>query len=412
MEKLLVTTNNFWLGGRETYLDTWLEALRERGVSADLLASQIQPGVPGLERFDRIGEAGSLPPVERFQAWLAAGETMMADPTALIWSHHFDLLPAWLLSRLHSIPLLVTFHGPLVDAGRPNDPLQALGMTLAIHRAEGISGVSEEIVEQLGDLRGGAGPDPVVIPNTVRVGSEGSAPLQLPPKRLVMVTRRDKLEHIRAGVLLFAEYARHVRGARLFVADGEKKGEPERFGQPLGTRLQTTLRQLGRRWCLAQGPRLLRALPAIEFIGWTADARALIRRCDAVLGMGRVILEALAERRPAVLIGYQAVHGLVTAESFARFRWSNFSGRKMAAADRRRVAKQLAALSGDAGVEVVLDPISSDVGVHDLLAVLESVGAGNPPADDLMLAQTLTDAIRGGRSAEDLLAVAAGRMSE
>jgi len=236
----------------------------------------------------------------------------------VIWAHHFELLPAWLLSRIHGIPLVTTFHGPIIGAGRPNDLMQTIGMTLAIHRGDAVTGVSEEI---LGNLRSLDARDPQLLPNTVAF-DDAPLPSRMPPRNFVLLTRRDKLEHIRQSALLFAQYAKRVSGCRLVIADGEMKFKSKEAGS-----LRAALRQLGGRWALGQGLGFLRTIPRVHFIGWTADARRHIREADVVLGMGRVVLEGIAEERRAVLVGYKALHGVITTENFDSFRRSNFSGR-------------------------------------------------------------------------------------
>ncbi|HYR29602.1 MAG TPA: glycosyltransferase, partial [Thermoanaerobaculia bacterium] len=160
--RILVATNNWWLGGRETFVATLLEQLNVR---ADLLATLIDRDVPGLHLFDSAVATGQEPYAQRWASWLARGAELIerARPDA-IWAHHFELLPAWVLSRLHGVPLLATFHGPIVGAGRPNDLMQSLGITLAVHRGDAVTGVSEEILDGLRSLAPDL--DARLLPNT------------------------------------------------------------------------------------------------------------------------------------------------------------------------------------------------------------------------------------------------------
>lgn len=373
---VLIATNNWWVGGRETYVITQLDELKLR---ASLMASLVQKDAPGLDRFERVDECGAGPYAQRWQSWLARD---VREP--LIWAHHYELLPAWLLSRLHGAPLLTTFHGPLIGDKRNNDLMQALGMTLVIHRGDVLSGVSEECLEGLRTLAPDASPR--FLPNAVAVPATPPPPPTLPPRRFVLITRRGKLEHIRQAALLFAEYARHVRGCRLVVADGEMQ-LPE---QHAGT-WRAALRQLGAKWSLQQGARFMRAVPKIEFIGWTADTQRYIREADVVLGMGRVILEGMAEGRLAVLVGYDAVHGVVTPERFDLMRRSNFSGRGLAKRTHEDVAGELLQASAHPAPETIS----------------ARHWAPHSKAPDLELAQRIADAIRGGAGAEAIFRTAA-----
>ena len=384
--KILVATNNFWVGGRETYTDTYL---LELGAEAALIASQVDHGAPGIDRFSEIVECGA----GQWSAWLERGADLIQrfKPNVL-WAHHYDLLPAWLLSRLHGVPLLTTFHGPLTGARRPNDLMQSLGMTLALHRGDAITAVSEESLQTLPA-------NAQLLPNVVSIAA-ANIPPTLPPRRFVLLTRRDKLEHIRQSALLFARYASEVSGCTLVVADGEMQFEAKDARS-----VRAALRQLGARWSAAQGVRFLRRLPRIHFIGWTSDSRAEIRTADAVLGMGRVVLEAIAEGRPAVLVGYGDVHGLVTAGNFDEWRRTNFSGRGIAARDHANVVRDLLALRSAPNLSSKIDAISAKAWAPRLRAMLEAL---NAPAADPLAAQ-IADAI--ARGASDVFATAASALS-
>jgi len=396
--RILVATNNWWLGGRETFIATWLEQL---GVKADLLATLIDRDVPGLHLFDSAVATGQEPYARRWALWLARGAELIerARPDA-IWAHHFELLPAWILSRLHGVPLLVAFHGPVVGAGRPNDLMQSLGMAVAIHRGDAVTGVSEEILDGLRSLAPDR--DARLLPNTVAFPAE-TGPAHNPPRNFVLLTRRDKLDHIRQSALLFAEYAKRVSGCRLVIADGEMKFDAKQAGS-----VGAAMRQLGARWALGQGLGFLRNVPRIHFIGWTADARKHIREADAVLGMGRVVLEGIAEDRKAVLVGYKAVHGVITAENFDAFRRSNFSGRGAPKKSHREVAEELLSIRPDLASK--RDQISAQTWTPALHALLDDV-ARRPPARDA-LAVSLADAIENGAAEEDLFRIIARDMSD
>lgn len=337
MTRILISINNFWVGGRETYLASWLENVTS--VEAVLMASSIQESVPGLDRFVSCIEVAADDVSRRLQRWLQmGGENIHSRRPTVIWAHHFDLLPAWLLSRLHGVPLLTTFHGPLLSGTRPNRSEQALGMTLAIHRGDVVSGVSPEVCEDLETL---GRPEATVLPNVVRFNPESTRPC-LPPRRFLLITRRDKLEHIRQGVLLFCAYASRVRGAHLVVADGDSALGLESRTRAVPERYRRAMRQLGRKWMVRQGLPVIRHLSKMEFIGWTDDPIKLIREADLVMGMGRVALEGAAENRPVVLVGYEELHGLLTTGRFDEFRYTNFSGRRCNAVDRDQLAESLA----------------------------------------------------------------------
>jgi hypothetical protein len=394
---ILIATNNFWPGGRETFTATWL---RELKVPGSLIASSVNTEVPEVSLFDEVVECGTAPYADRLRAWLERGAALIERRRpSLIWAHHFELLPAWLLSRIHQIPLLTTFHGPLIGARRPNDLMQALGMTLAIHRGDAVSGVSDEILDGLRALN----PEttPLHIPNTVSL-AHASRPPAFPPRRFVMITRRDKLGHIREGARLFALYARHVRGCELVVADGEMQLPQEMKGTIRGA-----LRQLGLKWAFAQGPSFVRHLSHMKFIGWTGEVDRLIQESDVVLGMGRVVLEGLSHGRPAVLVGYDRTHDLITMETFGAFRASNFSGRGAPSRPAEAIAGTLRSLTSAPNLD--LGPVSAEVLAPELKRQLLEISGRFAPDP---LAGAIGQLLERTTSDFALFATVAGSLSE
>ena len=408
MAKLLITTNNFWLGGRETYIETYLGDLRSKGISASLIASNVQDSVPGLQHFDQI-VACSGESAGRLQEWISRGRDLIErERPQLIWSHHYDLLPAWILSRVCRVPLLVTFHAPLRGAGATRHPLEAAGMAVALHRADYLSGVSPEVLERLSSLRIGA--DPLLLPNVIAGPSHTPATPSIPPRRFVLLSRRQKLEHLRAAVTAFVTYSSHVNGAHLIVADGDRSyGEESRVSNSIG-RVRRALVQLGASWCLSQGAGFIPKLRRVEFVGWTSRGREMIESSDAVMGMGRVVLEAVAAGRPAVVVGYEDAHGLLTKGRFEMFRRTNFSGRGIEPKTPRDVAKELMAMSEhdltlptDMLEELLVGRWGSQVA-----RLIENSGV--PPDDEL--ARELEALIHAGKEAGELYGVLSRRMTD
>jgi hypothetical protein len=289
----------------------------------------------------------------------------------LVWAHHFDLLPAWLLARAHRVPLLSTFHGPIVGAQRPNDPQQALGMVLGALRADTVSGVSAEILHSLDSLRmnadkrtedgeserPGDASGSLLLPNCVSLVP--SAPPRHPPRRLLMITRPDKQDHIRQAVLFLGAYRRLVAGATLDLIIGRNPEDELAATRTRNGRIleqgREALRLLGGSWCLAQRRQGLRTFAAVRFRGFVADPSPCLQRADAVIGMGRVVLEGLAHGRSAVLAGYDALHGPVRADNVQSLRYANFSGRGVQAMTPDDAA---AALLADS---TATDPVPTEI---------------------------------------------------
>jgi glycosyltransferase involved in cell wall biosynthesis len=329
--QILVAINNFWVGGRETFLSCYLTSLAGFGVRADLIASSIFEGTPDLAVFASARACTGDSTAARCRVWLREAELMIGQRRPeLIWAHHYDLLPAWLVSRRFGIPLLTTFHGPLLGDDRPNDPMQALGMTFALCRGEYVSGVSDEVLGGIRTLNSDRVPQ-ALIPNAIDLDPAGSRSKRTElPCAFTMVTRREKLAHLRNAALFLHAYRRMTGRGRLVIAAGLSPKDsvtPSGGLRGLARRIGDTVRGLGGKWCWDQGPAFIPTVFNIVWHGYTGTPQELIRRGDAVLGMGRVVLEGLAEGKPVALIGYDRICGAVTPGTFDDYRRSNFSGR-------------------------------------------------------------------------------------
>jgi hypothetical protein len=88
---ILVTTDNFWIGGRETFLLSNLELLRRRDqVRVRLLANDVVT-CDALKVFDEVKSLrGSRS--NSLKGWLAEGiRVMQSESLDLIWAQHYQL---------------------------------------------------------------------------------------------------------------------------------------------------------------------------------------------------------------------------------------------------------------------------------------------------------------------------------
>lgn len=337
---ILVTTDAFRTGGRETFLETMAGLLRaHEPTRLSLIADDIRnPIVDAV--FDTHIEPGAE---HNGGAWLAAGADLVDGAGVdLVWAQHYKTLAAWLLCAVHGRPLLVTFHGPPLGAGYVTSPLDALGIVLSIHRGGLLSAVSEEVRAELTAL--GAAPGSVrIMPNRVRIPHDPGVE-RLPPRRsdpnairLVMLSRRQKLDHMRAGLFLLLAIRKLGRTATLTIHSDVTTGSAH---APTSGSFQQLATLFGRKWLLAH-PRLWPVLAHVTLAPATTRPQAVIDAADAVVGMGRVVLEAAAMLRPAVLTGYSRNIDLLSAGRFEEFQHTNFSGRGVAPRPLEEIAHKL-----------------------------------------------------------------------
>jgi hypothetical protein len=404
---VLITSDAYRIGGRETFIDVHLgEARRRGGARAALIASHVT-GPGANEVFDRICEVpgtglASLP------GWIAAGEEQRRETNLdLVWAQHFMLLHAWVLGARLGRPVLPTFHGPLTSTGLLGDPLELLGLAIALNRIPVLSAVSQEIAASLRAFCDRAA-QVRLLPNRVRVSRSGAAPSPRRARtRLLLLTRRQKLGHIRRAVELAGLWRRKVGPVELIVRCGPAANDT-------GRRLADVPRLLGRKWLFSDWNRCLgAALTRLE--GLSDEPEAEARRADVVLGMGRALLEGLAAERPCVLIGYEDVIGVVTNDNFEHLSATNFSGRNCRAEPIAQVAKQAAAALQE---RTALSPanlakIDIEAGWDDVRAIIdEAIAANLPKPEDRALADALVSAARTSDDAAEFICRALPLLSD
>lgn len=330
---IVFTSNNFQIGGRETFVLSHIPLLKRDDTTAHLLANNAT-GYDPKSVFDSIaliprGASGEIP------RWVECGAKLITkNAVELIWSQHFRLLPAWVMAQMLGVPFLATFHSPNIVMPGSKDPIESLGATLALCRSGLLTAVSEEVREKILDFNICA--NVKLIENRVAV-PEASVPLPRQSQvRVVLLARGEKLEHIRQGVRLFHQLRNQAGDAHLTIYSCHPS-ENKFSDQSVVSQMGTTARKLGRKWLL-KNKYLLRDLPSIEFRPYIDEPAQAIQHAHVVFGMGRVVLEGLSMGRPSVLIGYNEVVGLVTEQRWSKYAASNFSGRGIAGTPLAQVA--------------------------------------------------------------------------
>jgi hypothetical protein len=385
---VLVTTDAFRVGGRETFLVTHIsEMVAREDCRAALLSAHVSGRFPG-GLFDPVHEVSGSS-LSEIRCWIDSGSKLLNEfDASLVWSHHYRLLPAWLLSALFNRPMLPTFHGPLTSVGKPGSAIEALGMTLAIHRIPLLTAVSDEIASTLREVRQ-SGLDVRLLPNRVRTAKAASR-RRRGGTRMLMMMRSEKLQHLRSGVELAGRWRRLIGPVELIVHSSFRGDEQPSAGLWFH-QLFSASRILGRRW-LAQGLDRVTGALVTRFEPPTEEPQAQVARADVVLGMGRALLEGLAAGLPSVLVGYDRVVGLVTNDNFADLRVSNFSGRGSTPQPLSVVIKDTAeALSQ----QRVLDPklieeVDISAGWKRVWPLMvEATSVNTPVSEDRLLAERL-----------------------
>ncbi len=109
-------------------------------------------------------------------------------------------------------------------------------------------------------------------------------------------------------------------------------------------------RQMGR---IRKKARALNAALGGDVItveGWVDDPLASFAAADAVLGVGRCVLEAIAAGRPVLVVGNEKIGGWVTEANFLGLQKENFSGRgALTPVSGENLAGEFLKIPGEAG---------------------------------------------------------------
>ena len=321
LDSVLIVSEAFCIGGLETHLAGEMRKLAKRGCRVhfavgrefcrDLLPESLVSVSSGL----RFGCNGSVADILHDVALLRA--LIRKEHIECLHLHPYStLIPGALAAELEGVPYVVTLHGP-ASLGRLHGATFEFILKYLVLPAAGLVVVISEEVRQLASAFVSDGRI-VNLPNAVdaeEFSGECNSSLAVDARWLV-VSRLDY--HKIVGILDFAVKAEAagITGLRI-VGDGEAKGELER--------------------------RLVEAglTGFAEFLGARADVPCLMQRSVGVAGMGRVVLEAVACGKPAVLVGYDGVKGVINHKLLEAAAVANFSGRNLVTCDTPELAKAL-----------------------------------------------------------------------
>jgi hypothetical protein len=383
---IVVTADAFRMGGRETFLSTYLdEMINRENCQSALLAPHISEAVPHnlLSCGVKVDGAG----LEEIHSWIEKGSTLLrGNSNTLIWSQHYRMLPAWLLSALFRRPIVPTFHGPLTNRNAVGTKLDALGLTLVLHRLPLITVVSQEVSETIQKVA-----DKIINIRLLQNRVRDVERIQRATQRriqMLLLTRYDKLQHIRSAVELAGRWRRLVGPAELVVYSDAPKVS-HHIERSVSRRFLLVSEILGRRW-IAQGLDRFTGTLLTRFEPPTDNPEKKVAQSDIVLGMGRALLEGVAAGRPSILVGYERVVGLVTNENFPALRFSNFSGRGVPSQNLSDVVKQTArALIEKRSLSPeISDEVSISKGWGKFwTTIIEAASVNVPTANDRSLAE-------------------------
>ena len=320
MKSLLVTTELFNIGGLETHVAGEVACLAEEGfrihlvvgpnTSDKMLPKEATSVTTGLVMGPAMTTAELIQTVESLR------KIIRAQYVECVHAHPFmSLVPSQIAAELEGIPFVVTLHGPASLSDCYGPLYDFLLASVILPKADMVVAVSQEVADlaapYVDDAR------LCVLPNGVPVGIFGADLVEdCADGRWLLVSRLDIHKVVGIRDFIQKAAAAGLPGV-LIVGDGDARG------------------------------KLLSQLDVdglsnyVEFLGARTDVAKLMQRAAGVAGMGRVILEGLACSKPAVLVGYDGVKGVVTPDVFRVASATNFSGRKMPTISATEFSRQL-----------------------------------------------------------------------
>lgn len=306
MKSILILTDQFTIGGLETHISGEIAFFSAQGYSVHLLVAGaidfklIPPSISSVTVVDPISV--SLDSESFVNKVEEIRKVIREKNVTIIHCHPFlSLICGSIAAELEGIPYFVTLHGPssLDSYGNFYDGLLK---NVVLKYANLVICVSQEIAEQV--VAYTPTEQILVQHNSVSFDLDVSSSIKcdiLDPRWIIV----SRLDQFKVPGIISAIKDLSAAGVEGFVIAGD--------GDAMEV-LKSSIAEIG-----LDG--------SVTFLGVVADVTDHLGRYSGVGGMGRVVLESIACRRPTVLIGYDGIKGVIDADLFRASITKNFSGR-------------------------------------------------------------------------------------
>ncbi len=307
MKSILIVTELFTMGGLETHICGEIKRLGELGLDVHLATGKSFDNALLPTGFSNVVSALPLGPEATPEELLFS----INELRKIIREHSIDsvhihpfasIIPAAIAAELEGIPFAITLHGPASLGGYGGPMYDFLVNNLILPNAKLVVAVSVETEKLLLDYV--ASESVAVIPNSVAFESstDDTPAINEPDSHWLIVSRLDQFKI--PGILDFCIKSKLAGITRVnIVGDGPAKADLSRQLDDHGL-----------------------ANYAI-FVGASTQVHSLMQKATGVAGMGRVVLEAIAAKKPVVLVGYDGIKGVVNPRFLERAAEENLSGR-------------------------------------------------------------------------------------
>ncbi|MDR5826165.1 glycosyltransferase [Caballeronia sp. LZ043] len=324
MKSILIITELFEIGGLETHLRGEITWLSRNGYAVHLATGPrfdnalLPPEVSSVTSDLALGpEATWAQALETIESLRELIRTYSID---YVHAHPFtSLVPGMLVAELENLPFVMTLHGPASLAPCYGPIYDFLLTSVILPNASVITCVSEETAAIASPYL--SNNNLIVISNGVDTSAFGNkGALSDTGAHWLVISRLDHAKVPGIVDFILKAFDAALPGV-LVVGDG-----------PARSLLEDCLSEKG----LTNFARLIGAHTNID---------ELMAAAGGVAGMGRVVLEGLASRKPVFLVGYDGVKGLMDGDLVAVAARANFSGRNLSTMSAEAFLEQASRVS-------------------------------------------------------------------
>lgn len=346
MKSILIVTQQFSIGGLETHIRGEIEQLSVLGIDVHLATGSILEKALLPSDVASISAGLALEPSATAQQTLTAIDKLRE----LIREHCIDrvhihpftsIVPAAIAAELEAVPYVVTLHGPDSLGSFYGPTFDVILKDAVLPNCSAVIGVSPEVKEMAAVYA--ADSQIHYIPNAVSMELVTQSTNAAGVDHWLVVSRLDDAKV--PGILDFCVKARKTDIPRIFIA-GDGAARPM---------LESWLQEKG-------------LSDFVQFLGSSAEIGALMARASGIAGMGRVLLEGIAARKPVVLVGYDGVKGVLDRNLFDSAAHANFSGRGLPTVGGEALNQQLLRLSNSTENDHLYTLVQGDFGEKNVWA--------------------------------------------
>jgi len=316
-KNILIATQTMGIGGCETYIEILCRELKRQNYEVSIVAKDgmlrknleaVGVKIHVLDFFNRTQSVENIKEIE---------EIIEKDKIDIVFIQPFyPLFEAVIASINKRVPYYIFFHGvSLKGYFDINDSFENLGKwnsmymkNIALKYAKKFVYVSNEVQQfyeenlQLNKNRG------ILLKNSVEITENYEIPQKI--EKFILLSRLDidKLDSVKVGIEFFVRLCEKSNDAKKFsldiVGDGKEKHIIKKFIEQYKNY-------------------------NIKLVGPTTNSYDTISKYDALLGMGRTIIEAISLNKLPILITYDKYIGIVEKNILDKIEYANFSGRNM-----------------------------------------------------------------------------------